>query len=93
MGSDLRKVGGFFKGLWKFTDSAEKAVRAGVEDAERERDEVPAVEAPPRPAPSRRLARGAVVEAPIASACDVCGGTKIVGGARKVPCPACKKSG
>lgn len=77
--SDLKKVGGFFKGLWGFTQKAERAIEAAKEP----------VSDPPRVARRERPAQSAevVVEA---SSCDVCGGTRVVGGAKKVPCPACR---
>lgn len=75
--SDLKKVGGFFRGLWGFTQKAERAIEAAKE---------PVTDTPvPRQV---RTSREIVVET---SACDVCGGARVVGGARKIPCPACSK--
>lgn len=74
---DLRKVGGFFKSLWKATERVDRGVEAAREDPEK-----------PKRIPKRAAAE--VVEAP-ASDCGVCGGTRLVGGAVKVACPACVK--
>jgi hypothetical protein len=76
---DLRKVGGFFKGLWNATQKAERMIQVAAEPTH-----------PESQSPPRAIGRGkpdVVVEA---SACDVCGGTRLVGGAKKIPCPACK---
>jgi len=81
--SDLRKVGGFFRGLWKFTEKAEKAVRVVTSEEEPEASRARL----PRAAAG---AREMIVVEP--SSCDVCGGTRLVGGAKKVPCPACAKT-
>lgn len=102
VGRDLRAVGGFFKGLFKFTEKAEKAIEAGARAAREEPRGIPRTNDdaerrgnvhPEGESAGRR-------EFPIARAhdgtevlpkCDVCGDTKTVGGARKVPCPACAK--
>lgn len=82
--SDLKKVGGFFRGLMGFTEKAERVIKAATEEHPNH---------PPESAsPPRALGRGQsdiVVEA---RSCDVCGGDGVVGNSRKVPCPMCSKS-
>lgn len=82
---DLRKVGGFFKSLWKATERVDRGVEAARRDP---LDEVPPGSSAAKRIAAQRAARAQVVEAP-ASDCGVCGGTRLVGGAVKVACPAC----
>lgn len=88
LSSDLKKVGGFFKGLWGFTQRAERAIEAA-----KQRGDTPQ---PPEDSQTRERsaprapASAAAAHVVEASSCDVCGGTRLVGGAKKIPCPACK---
>lgn len=75
LSSDLKKVGGFFKGLWGFTQRAEQAIEAAKQE--------------PQSTKVRPVNSQIVEVSP--SPCDVCGGTGLVGGAKKIPCPECRK--
>jgi len=77
--ADLKKVGGFFRGLAGFTQRAEKAIQVVTEPSH------PESTSPPK---AIGRSRANIVVEP--ASCDVCGGDGIVGGVKKVPCPACK---
>lgn len=73
--NDLKKVGGFFKGLWKFSERAERTIKTATE---------------PEPARAPRFTGGTSDVVTIEpEPCDVCGGDGVVGGVKKIPCPAC----
>jgi hypothetical protein len=78
--TDLKKVGGFLRGLAGFTEKATKAVQV-----------ITGPSHPEGSSPPKAIGRGQdiVVQA---SPCDVCGGDGVVGGVKKIPCPACTAS-
>ena len=80
LSSDLKKVGGFFKGIFQFTQRAEAAIEAAKQEPGH----------PESRSPRAAVGRGAPVVVEAAS-CDVCGGTGLVGGTKKIPCPECRK--
>lgn len=87
---DLKKVGGFFKGLWSFTDKAERAIQEATrEDEPRElptREEMRGVE---KRMEARSKQAPKVIDVRETKECEVCGGARVVGGTRKIPCPEC----
>lgn len=90
VGRDLRAVGRFAKGLLGVAERAESITRevgrsGRVVAAEMRRI---GVEVEGDGAAARAIARGAD-GTEVLPACDVCGDEGVVGGARKVPCPAC----
>lgn len=77
--SDLKKVGGFFRGLVGFTEKAERVIKVATEPSH-----------PEASSPPKAIGRGKADIVVEPAACDVCGGSGLVGGVKKVPCPACK---
>ncbi len=79
LANDLKKVGGFFRGLVGFTEKAERVIQAAAEPSH-----------PESSSPPKAVGRGSADIVVAASPCDVCGGDRVVGGVRKIPCPACR---
>lgn len=97
---DLRAVGGFFSGLFRFTQKAERVVKeaaredccskapAGWRCSREAGHEGPCAAWPVQESrPIARTSQGVEV----LPKCEVCGDKREVGEGKKIPCPACAK--
>ena len=100
---DLRAVGGFFKGLLRFTQKAERVVQEAARPDESQEELMRCVGCgswKPLHVPcvhcraslfegTKPIARVGKVE--VLPKCEVCGDKRMVGEGKKIPCPVCAK--